>query len=231
MSSKTLGPSLQQSFRSVFEAIKSLSQERPRGGTTEPEALARLRADLRRALTSLRSEVEGRLTERESYLALFALAVHIDEIMLTTFLGPDYTQWSLLQKELFDTDQGGDLFYQAVDEILDGQFAPMVYQVYYFSLSLGFRGKYVDQPEQAAQVMKRLRDRLVAQLPEEAEVTEVEARPEQVTRVKRVTHFGWYYAAAAVLVVALYLLLGALARSSSTDEPMPKGTTAMLLSP
>lgn len=205
-------PSLLRPFRPLFENLSALAQRRQARSAGE---LRPLRVELRKQLLALKNELTTRLTERESYLTLFALVVHLDEVVRTSFPEADHATWPLLQKELFDTERGGELFYQSLAELLDAQkLAPVVYQIYYLCLSLGFRGKYAQEPERRAQVMKKLRDWLVASVPVEGDVDAdpLDAPP---ARVPRLRSRAWPYAAAATVIVTVYLLLSSLAASTA----------------
>lgn len=207
--------SLLGSFRPFFETLSALALGQKVGRATE---LQPLRRELRERLQALRQELTPRLSERETYLVLFALVVHIDEIVRTRFPEADYATWPLLQKELFDTDRGGELFYECVAELLDAQkLSPVVDQVFYFCLSLGFRGKYAQEPERRAQVMQKLRERLAGTVPAELDgaIDLAGERPARPARVPRVPSAVWPYALAAALVVALFVAFSALAASAT----------------
>jgi type IV/VI secretion system ImpK/VasF family protein len=204
-----MSPSVVRLFRPLFETIHALALGRPSRSSSE---LRPLRAELRKQLVALKAELTTRLPERESYLALFALVVHLDEIVRTNFPDADHTIWPLLQKELFDTDRGGELFYQSLTELLESQrLSPVLYQVYYFCLSVGFAGKYAQAPERRAQVMKKLRDWLTATVPLEIELDLEQKAPPAPARVPRVPSLFWPYALAAVAVVAVYIVLSTMA--------------------
>lgn len=205
-----MNSSVLRSFRPIFEALSALALGQQAGGAAD---LRPLRADLRKQLLALKQELDGRVSERESYLMLFAPVVYLDELVRTSFPQADHATWPLLQKELFDTDRGGELFYRSVDEILEQKLAPVVYQVYHFSLGLGFRGQYAHDPERRTQTLARLRDRLAALQPPALDVDLSREQPPSLSlaRLPRVRSRAWPWAAAAALVVALYLGLSAMA--------------------
>jgi type IV/VI secretion system ImpK/VasF family protein len=206
-------PSVIRSFRPLFETLSALAAGQKAASAAE---LRPLRAELRQRLLALKEELTGRLSEREIYLMLFALVVHFDELVRTSFPEADHVTWPLLQRELFDTDRGGDLFYQSVTELLDGpRLAPVVYTVYYFCFSLGFRGKYAQEPEKRAQVMTRLRDWLAAAAPATmAREIDLAAERPAPARLPRLRSRAWPWAIAAGLTFAVWMALAAAAGSA-----------------
>lgn len=208
-------PSVLRSFRPLFETLSQLMQGQKAASAAE---LRPLRAELRSQLWALKAELTERLDEREAYLMLFAVVVHLDELVRTGFPEAGHTTWPLLQQELFDTDRGGELFYQSIVELLDGQtLTPPVAQVYYFCLSLGFRGKYAQEPDKREQLSERLRDWLAASVPALADGTAPIdlARERPSARVPRIRSRAWPWAIAAATLIAVHLGLSALASSTA----------------
>jgi type IV/VI secretion system ImpK/VasF family protein len=208
-------PSVLRSFRPLFETLSSLSRGDKAASTAE---LRPLRADLRAQLVALKAELTSRLDEREAYLMLFAVVVHLDELVRTGFPEADHTTWPLLQQELFETDRGGELFYQSIVELLDSRtITPPVAQVYYFCLSLGFRGKYAQEPDKREQLIKHLRDWLAASVPPLADgAAPIDLSREQPSaRVPPIRSRAWPWAIAAATVIVVHLGLSALASATA----------------
>jgi hypothetical protein len=147
---------------------------------------------------------------------LFPIVLTLDELVQTRYAEIDQRSWPLLQRELFSVDQGGELFYETLDEILErGLSTPLVLEVFTFCLSVGFRGKHSGDEETVIAYLGRLRGRL------DQGAT---AAPEDSTRVssgliRPAGRFWWlYYVAAALLVLGLYFTLGSMASSGGDDE-------------
>lgn len=174
------------------------------------QRLTHLRVETRKLLVAVRSRLAETMTERECYLALFPIVVCIDELVQTRYAGVDQSSWPLLQGEFFKVDQGGELFYASVDDILDaGGHSTLIYEIFYFCLALGFKGKLLGDEDRIASYMKRL----AAQLP--AATFGAEAPSTLVSgAVKPVISPWWFYLGAALIVAAFYLLFSMLA-----DEP------------
>lgn len=186
----------------IMQTMVTLSRRRVEPGPPiTPDELSRLRSDVRTRLVAARETLAKTLTERDGYLVLFPVVVTLDELVQT--LVPDGREgsWPLLQRELFDTDKGGELFYATLDEILETTLgATVVYEIYAFCLRLGFRGRLLGDEAAADEVMERLGRKLAAEpLPRPTL-----AEPEEVPRLRRVSSGLWYYVAAAGLILLVY---------------------------
>jgi type IV/VI secretion system ImpK/VasF family protein len=178
-------------------------------GLASADELSRLRADLRKQLVTLKAELGTHLTERETYLALFPLVVHADEIVQTTMIDVGRTSWASLQKDFFETDRGGEVFYQTLEDILEvTPVGPFVYQIYCFCLSLGFRGLHAEDPDRVEQYLRRLATKLAAK---STAPPPVEPTFEDVGRVPHMRSIAWYYAAAVGALLLTYLLFDVMA--------------------
>ncbi len=108
--------------------------------------LVEVRSKLRNKLDLLKAQLAEHLTEREVFLVLFPLVVLFDELVQNRFVaGGGGGSWPPLQSELFKIDDGGEVFYNTLDDLLrKPDTLPFVYEVFYLCLSLGFRGRYTD---------------------------------------------------------------------------------------
>ncbi|MDY0162852.1 DotU family type IV/VI secretion system protein [Desulfobotulus sp.] len=134
------------------------------GSIREPglEDLVLARAGIREALEGLREALSGEIGERDLYYILFPIVAHLDEGVQTRYMGPDLSGgWAPLQRELFDTDAAGVLFYETLEDLLlKPQTLPLVFEVYYFCLHDGFCGRMVSNPAKRQEYMERLRIRI-----------------------------------------------------------------------
>jgi len=179
------------------------------------EELVRIRGDLRKQLFALREELGQMLTERDCYLALFPIVLCLDEIIQTRYANVDELSWPLLQREFFGVDRGGELFYDTLEELLGGALASqLALELFYFCLSVGFKGKLAGQEDRIAAYLQRLRNKVEVALPS-GEDTD----PGLSARIKPTGRYWWYYAVAVALLVALYVLL----RSLAAEEPRSAG--------
>lgn len=140
-----------QSFAGVWHAVANLCQiiQPLRNNELECSDIPGMRRLVRTKLREIHQELGSYLSDRDAYYALFALVAHVDEmaqVHVQLFNSP--TGWEPLQYELFDMTGAGDLFYGYVDAFRGRNDIPMfVYEIYYFCLNDGFRGKYITNPE------------------------------------------------------------------------------------
>ena len=105
------------------------------------------------SLDSLKGKAtEGGYSEKQYQLALFAAVIFIDEKLVSSSWDKR-KEWSreLLQKRYFDTSNGGVDFFTKLDQL--NPFNPAerdIREVYFYSLSLGFAGKFYGEGSQSA---------------------------------------------------------------------------------
>lgn len=170
--------------------------------------LVELRAHIRKRLTWLRSRLADVLPEYEVYHALFPIVVYCDELVNGVTKGKP-SRWEPLQSELYDIDNGGELFYSILEERLrQAETHPIVFEVFYFCLNDGFVGMYQGAPKKIEEYLGRLRDRIPCKPIAVTETTRERGRIELV-------EFPWqYYAVAGAVIVAGYVLLRVMAPSA-----------------
>ena len=123
-----------------------------------PDDMIRIRAELRTQLDFLKATLAEQYSERDTYTVLFAVVAQIDELIQTNFLRTLNLSWPLLQKELFQIDNAGEVFYEILDDILPKpQTNTFIYEVYFFCLRYGFRGRYENNPVKITEYLKNCR--------------------------------------------------------------------------
>lgn len=171
------------------------------GAAMDREALIRHRSEIRRRLDVLRIKLKEEFSEFDTFLILFPIVAHFDELVQTRYLEVSETSWPPLQQELFKVDKAGELFYETLDDILRKPQTPtLVFEVYYFCLCHGFRGKYEGNPVKINEYMSILQHKIPVQV---VAVDHSEHEKEPV----RIGHIGsavWYYAAVALFLGAVY---------------------------
>lgn len=163
--------------------------------------ILQVRESVRKQLDLLRISLSGRLTDQESYYILFAIVIYIDENIRTKVLEKAQLAWPLLQKELFDIDDGGNLFYDTLDHILKKpEISLFVSEVFYFCLKHGFQGRYIDDPVTIADYMKTLELKIKKdELPSQTVI------PEKVRPFPYLIHPAWYYGTAVFFLICVYM--------------------------
>jgi type IV/VI secretion system ImpK/VasF family protein len=169
------------------------------------EDLVKVRAHIRTQLEFLRAKLSETLAERDCYLILFAIVAHFDEYVQANYLSESHEAWPPLQRELFQIDDAGEVFYETLDDILHKpQTLPLVYEIFYFCLNHGFRGRYNDNPVKITEYMRRLRAKIPVH-----DLETIQAEPEETGQIKFVGSMVWFYAAAVAGIVAGYFMFQA----------------------
>lgn len=210
-------------FRTVSKAPEAVpSDAEPEGPEVDvDDEKPRSLNDLLEARTGLRSELDQvnarlaeRLSERDAYLVLFPIVAHFDELVQTRFLTDDKLSWPPLQGELFQIDDAGELFFETLDDLLmKPQTLPFVFEVFYFCLSDGFKGRYSQNPKKINEYMDRLKSRIPVEDAIEAR-HRTEGRPQEVKVPGSAVP---YYVAALIGTLLVY---GVLVLSSWLWNPL-----------
>lgn len=170
--------------------------------------LVEIRAEMRTQLDFLKATIEDQYSERDTYLILFPIVAQIDELIQTTVLERMHTGWPLLQKELFQIDNAGEVFYEIINDILLKPQTPLfIFEVYYFCLNYGFRGRYERDPVKLCEY----RNKLLAKL----EQGGVSIPGEESEETVHIGHFGsplWGYLAVAGCLIGVYVFFRLLGR-------------------
>ncbi len=174
------------------------------------DELIKIRNDIRTQLDLLRTQLLVELTERDCYFVLFPIVVLFDELVQSQLFDGHLTSWPPLQKELFQIDDAGEVFYDTLEEILrKPQTLPFIYEVYYFCLNHGFKGKYIDNPEKINEFKKLLKNKIQVNTPE---ISEIPA--EETGMLKQIGNSLKYYATACAAVFVFYLFFNMIALNS-----------------
>ncbi|MGD9338912.1 MAG: SPOR domain-containing protein, partial [Syntrophobacterales bacterium] len=185
------------------EPVEGVPKEEIAPTSTEDFNIVKVRAEIRTQLDFLRVKLAEQLTERDCYLVLFPIVAYFDEHVKTCYLAERQLSWPPLQKELFQIDDAGEIFYDTVDDLLrKPQTIPFIYEVYYFCLNQGFQGRYVDNPVKINEYMKKLREKIPV-----ADLSNIQATPVETGQVTLIGSAVWYYLASAAVLALCYLLL------------------------
>lgn len=164
------------------------------------EQLVQARKELRSLLMHLKSVFGEHLSEREVYMSLFPIVVYIDETVQTEVFQVNEKQWALLQKELFDIEDGGALFYDTLDDALrHPETLPFVLEIFYLCMNNGFKGKYADNPARISSYLEMLHNRIPT--------AEVDFAPldGEAPKLEHGYSPRWYYLVAIGLAASCYI--------------------------
>lgn len=163
--------------------------------------LVSLRSEVRKRLVWLKSRLSEVLTEREVYYCLFPLVVYADELVYAVAHDRAAT-YQPLQGELYEIDNGGELFYTIIEDLLrKDETIPIIFEVFYFCLNDGFLGLHESDPAKREEYKNRLAFRIPVN-----EVEVVDVRDAGDRAVKLVAFPKWYYVGAAGLALGAFFL-------------------------
>lgn len=146
-------------WSSIVAALAQVRELAAAGANADAQSITELRRRLRAMLNPLRSELTTALGKSEAYELLLPLVIYCDELVLSRLAKPARPAWPLLQAELFQINDGGERFFQMVDERL--QQAPrLLLEVLYYCLGCGFLGRYVSEPAKVLPYKTQLAERL-----------------------------------------------------------------------
>lgn len=124
-----------------------------------------IRSQLRKQLSWLKGRLAEELTEREVYNSLFPIVIYTDELVHVATEG-ESTKWEPLQGELYDVDNGGEVFFSGIDILLHkADTHPLIFEIYFFCLRDGFVGQYHGQPGRIDDYCRRLAEHIPTTLP------------------------------------------------------------------
>lgn len=169
--------------------------------------LVALRGEIRKRLVWLKARLAEVLTEREVYYSLFPLVIYADELVFAVADDRAAT-YEPLQSELYGIDNGGELFYTIIEDLLrKEETLPIIFEIFYFCLSDGFLGLYENDPPKREEYKNRLAFRIPVTLP--PKVSGVDRVLEHTVRLVPFPK-GYYIGAAVAVVVgfALFRMLG-----------------------
>ena len=163
--------------------------------------IVKLRAELRDALRRMESRLGSELGKAHVQNILHPIVIHADEQLSVATLGRAEA-WAPLQLELFKHNNGGEIFYQLLDDLMKQPDTPnIVLASFYYCLRDGFRGETVDHPSRNDDYQQELSRRLVVE-------GDLRPRHEADAGIVELYEFPWrYYLWGLGLVVGTALLL------------------------
>ncbi len=201
-----LWKAIQVLFDKVNKSFNNSNSEDDHGGkedvnnSFEHLDLVKARSEIRKQFETLRLKLLEYLSEQECYQVIFPLMVHFDEIVRAEFLKEEQLKWPLLQKEFYDVDNGGELFYDNLNSILrKPQTSEFIFEVNYFCLKHGFRGKYVDEPIKIKKYKDKLKEKISVM-----DMDGVSIFPEDTGEIKYFLSPLLYYGLGVVFLVVFY---------------------------
>ncbi|AKP73653.1 type IV/VI secretion system protein, DotU family [Piscirickettsia salmonis] len=119
------------------------------------ESLVCSRHAIRKTSKKLKEYLDSKFNSRISYLIHFPILAYFDEAVNSANQYKD-VQWPLLQQEFYNTTNGGEDFFIALDDALQQNCTPAVYEIFFFLLKSGFKGQLIDDEIKRDDYIKQL---------------------------------------------------------------------------
>ncbi|MDD9939856.1 MAG: DotU family type IV/VI secretion system protein [Myxococcales bacterium] len=192
-------------------------QARSRGGANP----VKLRATLRKLLDGLKGKLSEVLNEREVYYTLFPIVIFCDELLYDVTegakrFGPirdemqrdveedERLQWVPLQRELYEIENGGEVFYALIDSLVRKEDTePLVFQVFYYCLNDGFQGIHLNDPH----IREEYKSKLAARIPVEKPEAPGPLKLSGDSAIRLVNFPVRYYVLAVASVIVVFVAL------------------------
>lgn len=206
--------------REVFERAARLIEEAERLGKTgaaevpppeAPRGYQRLRDDLREAIKArLDPVLTDHLGARQKRQCLIAIVSFIDERERVA-LGALAGAWKLplLQAELLQIDNGGDLCFEQLGELLErpDEVHELVFEIHLLCLRAGFVGRHRDHRHELDKLTGRLAGRVRGHHPHRAAVGGGGAPPPPRGRIGFIRFPLRYYLGVAAIIAGVFVAL------------------------
>ncbi|HEX2734277.1 MAG TPA: DotU family type IV/VI secretion system protein [Polyangiaceae bacterium] len=184
-----------------IRAVELAKDPNFRDANRDGRDLVEMRQTVRHTFSELRTSLLDRLAEHDVYYILFPLVVYADELIARATRGAS-ERWEPLQGEFYEIENGGEMFYQVLDQRLrDAETHPLVLGTFYFCLLDGFSGMHQPSSRRITEYLATLRERFPIAENKFPHVDEPAQKPELVDFPVL------YYALAAAAVLSVYLLL------------------------
>ncbi len=115
-------------------------------------------------LNEFRNDLNSLIHPDDAKLVSIPIILYFDELILTNYFYDNPLSWPLLQERIFNAKNGGEKFYSIADLILKKENVEcFIYEVYYFCLKHGFRGKLIDQESEKKEYMKMFELKIISE--------------------------------------------------------------------
>lgn len=172
--------------------------------TITPELIETSRSEISNLIDQLRAGLESQLEKNHASLMLFAIVAAIDEEMQGFNYNHLKVRWTPLQKDFYSAYTAGEVFFKTIDDMLDVTNIPsIVFEVFYFMLKRGFKGKYRDSKTQITKYLDLLKQKIHIHAPAQQKPIEDAISFSKPSQLKK-----WhYYGLAGFLLICSYLSL------------------------
>lgn len=160
-----------QYWPEIFTYLKFIEDEQNelRGKQLNQEGANAFRKKAQKHLESLKYSLSKRLAADMHTHAYLAITAAIDEDMRLLAESTGKFKWTSLQTE----GNVGEIFYRAIDKTLDDPQTPsIVFEIFYFLLKRGYKGRHSESKTQIQKYLELLKDKIRALDPSQQQTTE-----------------------------------------------------------
>jgi len=169
------------------------------------ETILSLRNQVISSLEQLKDNLEQLLDESHVHYILFALVALVDEEIQCQLPPGETIQWTPIQRDFYDTTHAGELFYKTLDEILDNSNIPtIIYEVFYFVLKRGFRGKHAKSASRINRYLTFLSEKIPVEKGSFNEESSLTAQKHNEKKPHRALLYGTTFASLLVIYGVFY---------------------------
>jgi type VI secretion system protein ImpK len=171
------------------------------------DTMENLHGQLRHTLARATQKLGQSMDNGDIKQIVFILAIALDEKVQRRLAPEEAPRWPLLQRALFDVHDGGDLFYDLIDDRLTrSDTLPLIFEVCFFCLSDGFVGRHSRNKPMIEEYKRKLAARISRPDGGNETVTRTTAYMPQLASNRLPLKYYLYSAGALVLVPLLLLL-------------------------
>jgi type VI secretion system protein ImpK len=172
------------------------------------EAMENLHGQLRHTLARVTQKLGHTMDNGDIKQIVFILAIALDEKMQRRLAPEEAPRWPLLQRALFDVHDGGDLFYDLIeDRLTRSDTSPLIFEVCFFCLSDGFVGRHSRNKPMIEEYKRKLAARISRPEGGSNETMSRTTAYMPALASNRLPLKYYLYSASALLLVPLLLLL------------------------
>ena len=172
------------------------------------DAMETLHGQLRQTLARASAKLGSLLESNDLKQILFILAIFVDEKVQRRLAPEEAPKWPLLQRALFDVHDGGDMFYDLIDDRMARMDSPelqLVFEVCYFCLSDGFVGRHSRNKPMIEEYKRKLSSRIARPIAHDNEDRTMAYMPP--VHAARIPSRYYLYSIGALLLLPFLLLL------------------------
>jgi type VI secretion system protein ImpK len=171
------------------------------------DTMENLHGQLRHTLARATQKLGQAMDNGDIKQIVFILAIALDEKVQRRLAPEEAPRWPLLQRALFDVHDGGDLFYDLIDDRLTrSDTLPLIFEVCFFCLSDGFVGRHSRNKPMIEEYKRKLAARISRPDGGNETITRTTAYMPQLAGNRLPLKYYLYSAGALVLVPLLLLL-------------------------